>query len=221
MKTVIFDFNGTLYFDQDLNIEAWKVICEEIIGHSNDFIEQIEQILATKDDTNIDRFFKRVGKEVDQATLDKYAHKKEELYQTIAKQRNRNQLAPGAKELLDYLKDNDYNIYMATASIKYNVDFYLDYCGMSKWISLDHVAYDDGINTNKKDIYLDAIKKSKTNPKDIIAFDDSYGSCQSAIDAGIENIVRINHYNYRQLDSPAIKQEIYDFTELDYQILKK
>ena len=83
------------------------------------------------------------------------------------------------------------------------------------------VAYDDGINTNKKDIYLDAIKKSKTNPKDIIAFDDSYGSCQSAIDAGIENIVRINHYNYRHLDSPAIKQEIYDFTELDYQILKK
>ena len=62
MKTVIFDFNGTLYFDQDLNIEAWKVIYEEIIGHSNDFIEQIEQILATKDDTNIDRFFKRVGK---------------------------------------------------------------------------------------------------------------------------------------------------------------
>lgn len=95
---------------------------------------------------------------MDQATLDKYAHKKEELYQTIAKQRNRNQLATGAKELLDYLKDNDYNIYMATASIKYNVDFYLDYCGMSKWISLDHVAYDDGINTNKKDIYLDAIK---------------------------------------------------------------
>ena len=38
MKTVIFDFNGTLYFDQDLNIEAWKVIYEEIIGHSNDFI---------------------------------------------------------------------------------------------------------------------------------------------------------------------------------------
>ena len=68
---------------------------------------------------------------------------------------------------------------------------------------------------------MDAIKKSKTNPKDIIAFDDSYGSCQSAIDAGIENIVRINHYNYRHLDSPAIKQEIYDFTELDYQILKK
>ena len=154
MKTVIFDFNGTLYFDQDLNIEAWKVIYEEIIGHSNDFIEQIEKILATKDDTNINRFFNRVGKQVDQATLDKYAHKKEELYQTLAKQKNRNELASGAKELLDYLKDNNYDIYLATASIQYNVDFYLDYCGMSKWISLDHVAYDDGVNTNKKDIYL-------------------------------------------------------------------
>ena len=98
MKTVIFDFNGTLYFDQDLNIEAWKVIYEEIIGHSDDFIEQIEQILATKDDTNINRFFNRVGKQVDQGTLDDYAHKKEELYQTLAKQKNRNELAPGAKE---------------------------------------------------------------------------------------------------------------------------
>lgn len=221
MKTVIFDFNGTLYFDQDLNIEAWKVIYEEIIGNSNDFIEQIEKILATKDDTNINRFFNMVGKQVDEATLDKYAHKKEELYQTLAKRNNRKQLAPGAKELLDYLKDNGYNIYMATASIKYNVDFYLDYCGISKWIHFDHIAYDDGINTNKKDIYLDAIKRSNTNTKNIIAFDDSYGSCQSAIDAGIENIIRINHYNYKHLDSPAIKQEIYDFNELDYQIFKK
>lgn len=110
MKTVIFDFNGTLYFDEDLNIEAWKVIYEEIIGHSNDFIEQIEQILATKDDTNINRFFNRVGKQVDQAILDKYAHKKEELYQTLAKQKNRNELAPGAEELLDYLKNNTANL---------------------------------------------------------------------------------------------------------------
>ena len=55
-KTIIFDFNGTLYFDQDLNIAAWKEIYYEIKGNINNFDNKIETILATKDDTNIKKF---------------------------------------------------------------------------------------------------------------------------------------------------------------------
>lgn len=220
-KTIIFDFNGTLYFDQDLNIDAWKEIYYEIKGNTDDFDSKIETILATKDDTNIKRFFNEIGKDEKQEVLDAYAHKKEALYQDIAKRNNRKYLAPGAEELLDYLKAQDYQLYMATASIKFNVDFYLNYCGMSKWFDIKHIAYDDGINRNKKEIYLDAINKSNINVDEILAFDDSYGSIQSGIEAGIKNIIRVNHYNYKHHDSSYIKQEINDFNEFDYNILKK
>ena len=221
-KTIIFDFNGTLYFDQDLNIQSWEEIYKEIIGNLDGFKTRIENILATKDDTNIKEFFKIINKHnIDDKTIEMYVHKKEELYQACAKANKRNELATGAKALLDYLKSNGYEMILATASIKYNVDFYMEYCGLATWFNYKHIAYDDGINQNKKEIYLDAIKKANTDPQHILAFDDSYGSIQSAIDAGIKNIIRISHYKYKHHPSNCIIQEIDNFKEFDYSILKK
>ena len=31
-KAVIFDFNGTLFFDSDKHIEAWNICSERLIG---------------------------------------------------------------------------------------------------------------------------------------------------------------------------------------------
>lgn len=220
IDTVIFDFNGTLYFDQDLNRESWKIIYKDILGTEEGFEEQLETILATNDATNIDNFYKSIGKNVPRETLDELSNKKEELYRSLAYKNNRNSLAPGADKLLDYLKINGYKLYLATASIKSNVDFYFDYCGLSKWFDRDNVAYDDGVNKNKCEMYTKMINKSKSDINNILAIDDSSGSVNSAIKAGIKNIIRINHYNYKHVDSEYISQEIYDFNSLDYSIFK-
>ena len=76
IETVIFDFNGTLYFDKDLNEQSWKIIYKEIIGNEDNFNNELETILSKKDDTNIKEFFDRVGKATDKETIDKYALKK-------------------------------------------------------------------------------------------------------------------------------------------------
>lgn len=220
IDTVIFDFNGTLYFDQDLNRDSWKIIYKDILGTEDGFEAQLETILATNDATNIDNFYKSIGKNVPRETLDELSNKKEELYRSLAYKNNRNTLAPGADKLLDYLKDNNYKLYLATASIKSNVDFYFDYCGLSKWIDRNNVAYDDGINKNKYEMYKKMIDLSNSDINNILVFDDSSGSVSSALKAGIKHLVRINHYNYKHVDSEYITQEIYDFTGLDYSIFK-
>lgn len=221
IETVIFDFNGTLYFDKDLNEQSWKIIYKEIIGNEDNFNNELETILSKKDDTNIKEFFDRVGKATDKETIDKYALKKEALYQELAKSRNRNKLANGAFELLEYLNENKIKMILASASIKYNIDFYLNYCGLNKWFDYSRIAYDDGINKNKKEIYLKAIELSNTNKENILAFDDSSGSINSGIEAGIRKIIRINPHGYKKVDSPYILDELMDFKNLDYSIFKK
>lgn len=221
IETVIFDFNGTLYFDKDLNEQSWKIIYKEIIGNDENFTNELEKILSKKDDTNIKEFFDRVGKIVDKEIIDKYALKKETLYQELAKSQNRNKLAEGAYELLGYLNQNNIKMVLASASIKYNVDFYLNYCGLNKWFDYSKIAYDDGINKNKKEIYLKAIELSETNIENILTFDDSSGSINSGIDAGIKKIIRINPHGYKKVDSPYILEELIDFKNLDYSIFKK
>ncbi len=221
IQTVIFDFNGTLYFDKDLNEESWKVIYKEIIGNIDNFDNEIETILSKKDDTNIKEFFNRINKKVSQEEIDKYALKKETIYQELAKRKNRKELAPGAIKLLDYLNNQGIKIILASASIKYNIDFYLDYCGLNKWFSYNTIAYDDGINKNKEEIYKKAIEISNTNLNNILAFDDSSGSVKSGLNAGIKKMIRINPCNYKKVDSPYILYELKDFENLDYSIFKK
>ncbi len=221
IETVIFDFNGTLYFDKDFNEESWKIIYKEIIGNVNNFDNELETILSKKDDTNIKEFFDRVNKKVDEKIISNYALKKESLYQELAKKQNRNKLADGAYELLEYLDKNNIKMILASASIKYNVDFYLDYCGLNKWFDYSRIAYDDGINKNKKEIYLKAIELAKTDIANILAFDDSSGSINSGIEAGIKKIIRINPHGYKKVDSPYILDELMDFKKLDYSIFKK
>ena len=221
IETVIFDFNGTLYFDKDLNEQSWKIIYKEIIGNEDNFNNELETILSKKDDTNIKELFDRVGKAVDKETIDKYALKKETLYQELAKKQNRNELADGAYELLEYLNENKIKMILASASIKYNIDFYLNYCGLNKWFDYSRIAYDDGINKNKKEIYLKAIELSNTNIENILAFDDSSGSINSGIKAGIKKVIRINPHGYKKVDSHYILDELTDFKNLDYSIFKK
>ncbi len=221
IETVIFDFNGTLYFDKDLNEESWKIIYKEIIGNADNFDNELETILSKKDDTNIEEFFNRINKKVSQEEIDKYALKKETIYQELAKTKNRKELAPGASKLLDYLKNNEIKLILASASIKYNIDFYLDYCGLNKWFDYSRIAYDDGINKNKKEIYLKAIELAKTDIANILAFDDSSGSINSGIEAGIKKIIRINPHGYKKVDSPYILDELMDLKKIDYSIFKK
>lgn len=221
IDTVIFDFNGTLYSDKDLNEESWHLIYKEILGNDDNFSNELENILSTKTDSNIDDFFKRRGIDASRELLDEYSLKKESIYQDLAKKGNRNKLAPGADKLLDYLVANNIKVILATASIKYNVDFYLNYVGLNKWFDYSNIAYDDGINKNKKEMYLKAIDIASTDINNILAFDDTYNSIKAGIDAGIKKVIRINPCNYKHLDSPYVLYEVEDFKNLDYSIFKK
>ena len=220
MKAVLFDFNGTLFFDADINYIAWKQTIDELSNSTIDFDEIYKEYKSVRNFLFIEKVFEMLGLPRDEEKIMYWAKRKEtKYYHNYCKEHNRNKLAPGAEELLKYLKNNNIPINLCTASLKENVDFYFTYLGLDKWFDINLIAYDDGSFHDKTEMYRECAKRINVELEDCLVFEDSAKSIKEAIKAGCKSIVAIKKEDTPSL--PEIRQVINDFTELDYSIFKK
>ena len=217
MRPIIFDFNGTLFFDADINEWAWRQTINEVSGGTIDFDEVYKEFKSTRNYTFLKHIFKTLGYPLEEDKINYWAKRKEtEYYHRFCRKNNRKDLAPGAAEFLDYLKENNVPFNLCTASIKENVDLYFDFIGLGRWFDREKIAYDDGTFENKVSMYKAAAERIGTDIKECTVIEDSLKSISEAAKAGCEHIVSIKSYD------PEIKeiiQVINDFTELDHGIL--
>ena len=102
-----------------------------------------------------------IGKQPTPEMVEKYGQEKEALYRKMSLEDKDNfHLAEGVEEFLDFLKENDVPMTIATMSDKLNVDFYIEHFHLEKWFDLDKIVYSDGIIPGKPapDIYQIAAK---------------------------------------------------------------
>ena len=102
-------------------------------------------------------------------------------------------LVPFAADFLDYLKDNNIPMTIATMSDKDNVDFYIEEFNLEKWFSIDKIVYDD-VNINGKpapDIYEKAAANLGLAPQDCVVVEDALSGIESAYNAKIGKVVAI------------------------------
>ena len=217
MRPIIFDFNGTLFFDADINEWAWRQTINEISKGKIDFDEVYKEFKSTRNFVFLTHVFKMLGLPLEEDKINYWAKRKEtEYYHRFCKENNRRELSPGAEDLFVYLKENNVPYNLCTASIKENVDLYFDFIGLNKWFDREKIAYDDGSFENKVSMYKAAAERINTNIEDCTVFEDSLKSISEAAKAGCKHIVAIKNYD------PEIKeivQVIKDFTELDRSIL--
>ena len=213
MKTVIFDFNGTLFIDHDINEIAWKKMLNEITEGKLDVDNFYAQYKSVHNYLCIKNAFEAVNNPQSDDVINALARKKETYYQNYCVEHKRNRLNAGAEELLDYLKQNNVRFGLCTSSIIENVEFYYNYIGIGRWFDMKYTVYDDGNYSDKIQMYKDCAKKLGTDIKDVVVFEDSPKSIKEAIAAGCENVVAIKRNDTPSL--PQIKQIISNFTELD------
>ncbi len=145
MKGIIFDFNGTLYLDHDINYRGWQLTIDEITEKKYDFEKLYNEIgKGIPNNQFIGRVLDLCGKENTREIRDFYSRQKEENYQRIGIEENRTRLIAGAEDFLNECLVNNIPLNMATASIDFNVNFYFQYFGLQRWFSRQLVAYDDG-----------------------------------------------------------------------------
>lgn len=217
-KGVIFDFNGTLFWDSVQQEYAWRKFAKEIIHREISDLEFKKYIHGRSNDFIFEYLF---GKPIPQDELHELSEQKEKLYRELCIEQLPFQLAPGATELLDNLKTKNIPRVIATASGKTNVDFYIQYLGLGKWFESNRIIYNDGSICGKPapDIYIKAAQAINVLPENCIVFEDAISGIQAASSAGIGKIIAVvpkdNQDNFKNMN------EVHDVISNYYEFLTK
>ncbi|MCM1265676.1 MAG: HAD family phosphatase [Candidatus Gastranaerophilales bacterium] len=222
MKGIIFDFNGTLFWDSQLHYDAWRKY-SKILRGTEFSEEEMRKYMFGR--TNKDIIQYCIGKEPSDKMVEKYANEKEAMYRQMCLDDPQSfKLADGAIDFLNFLKENHIPMTIATMSEWQNVEFYINEFNLAQWFDLDKIVYSNGKIAGKPapDIYQIAAKNLNLAPKDCIVIEDALSGIQSAKDAGIGKIIAIasleSHSLYEPLD--YLYQIIDNFDEIDKTIFE-
>ena len=195
-KGVIFDFNGTLFFDNPKHIMAWSKISLDIRGHGISEEELHEHINGVPNNKVVEYMFD--GK-CSLEQMEKYSELKEQYYREFCKQDEESfHLVKGAEEFFDYLKEKEIPFTIASASIKPNIDFFVESFHLDRWIDPNLIVYDDGSYENKVAMFKKAADNIAVDITQTLIIEDSMSGILNAYKAGCEQIVVMDSANKKE-----------------------
>ncbi len=221
-KGIIFDFNGTLFFDSEKHLEAWREFSKRLRDHAFTDEEMRDYMFGR---TNEDIIAYLIGRKPDSEIVEKLGKEKEAVYREMCRKDYKNTvLAPGAEKFLEYLKENNIPRTIATMSDKDNVDFYIEEFKLAKWFDIEKIVYADGTIPGKPapDIYLKAAEAIGLKPEECIVVEDAVSGIEAAKRAGSGKIIAIASMESENLYKkiPAVSQIIKNFDEIDRNIFE-
>lgn len=178
-KAVIFDMDGVIFDSERCVIECWKVIAKKY-DISN--IEPVlMQCLGVTYEEGKKIFLKYYGESF---PYDERKKERSDLYHERY-DNGRLPLKTGIRELLIYLKENDYKVGVASSTREAIVSKQLIDAGLIRYF--DNLTCGDMLEKSKPepDIYLMACEKLGVKPEEAIAIEDSYNGIRSAYRAGV------------------------------------
>ncbi len=217
IRGIIFDFNGTLFFDSDKHEKAWKVFSKEIRSYpfSND--ETLKNVYGRTNRAILEYLLQN---EISDELYNKYVTKKEAYYRQCCLQDPQNlKLVDGAIELFDFLIKNKIKINIATASEIINLKFFDEQFNLEQWFDFEKIVYDDDVIKGKPapDMFLKAAERIGLKPSECIVFEDSESGIAAAKNAGINKIIIVDPKaekgNFHQ--HPDVEMVIPDFTQFN------
>lgn len=219
-KGIIFDYNGTLFFDSKKHYDAWKLFSKQLRGYEFSDDEMRNHMFGR---TNEDIISYAIGKKPDRELCQKLAKEKESLYrQMCLKDRENFHFAPYATDFLDFLCKKNIPHTIATMSEKDNVDFYIKEMNLPKWFDVSKIVYDDGTIPGKPapDIYLKAAKNLNLLPEQCIVVEDAVSGIKAAKNAGIGYIVAIASLESKELykNMSEVNEIISDYSQFNREL---
>lgn len=191
-KAILFDFNGTLFFDSQLHEKAWAYTIEKICGRKITR-EEIENHIHGRHNKAIVEYF--CNGFIANNDFDSIASQKEELYRKLCVETEGFlKLAPGAVELLDLLIKNEIQINIATAADYGNVSFYIEKLNLSRWFDTSKIVFDNGTLPPKPNpqIYVQAAANINQSLANCIIVEDSLPGLNAGLNAGADEVIFIS-----------------------------
>ena len=204
IKGVIFDFNGTLFWDTALHNLAWDTFLEKHGIYLSD--REKNEIIHGKNNKDILNLL--FNNQLLQSEIADLSLEKEMIYQKLCIETEM-KLAPGADEFLTYLTLIKIPFTIATASEPYNVDFYFEQLNLRSFFDRSKVVCNDGTIMSKPhpQIFQKEMEILGTAPSETLVFEDSFSGILAAENAGVAGIIIADSDNN-------------DYSRWDYQIIK-
>ena len=207
---VIFDFNGTLFWDSEYQESSW----DEYLKTHNIKLTKSQKKEYIHGRNGKDTFEILFNRKLNNLEVHQLVEEKEILYREECL-KHKMELAPGAKSLLEYLKNKEIPMAIATASGKTNIDFFIEKFNLLAYFELDHIIYNDGSTKGKPnpDLFEKAIQRLGIKKENSIIFEDSYSGIQAAINCKVSTviIVKSTEEEYKSFDLTTISH----FSEFD------
>lgn len=211
MFAVLLDFNGTMFFDSSLHLEAWAKIYQELYPQC-----------SAPPDTKLfcgprnDEILKNMAPWLTAEQRELYSEKKEELYRLACMSNPEiTHLANGSEAFLRLLQEKGVPFGLASASIKANIDFFFDIFGLDRWFDKDDVVYDDGTYPNKGAMHLEAARRLGVDFADCMIIEDSLSSIRQARQNGAGCIIAIGETASASELQGLAHHVMADFTEFN------
>ncbi|MBN1949599.1 MAG: HAD family phosphatase [Bacteroidales bacterium] len=216
ISAVIFDFNGTLFFDTEFHNQAWKSFSGKYAKTLG--IRELEyHVHGCTNKEILEYIFKR---DLSSEEIISYSLEKEAQYREICTQNpDKCVLTPGAEYFLDRLTNLGIPRIIATASNAENVAFFIRMFDLGRWFDTGQIVYDTGEFRGKPfpDMFLAAANRLGLPMSECLVVEDSIGGVHAAKNAGAARIVAVSNDDkpgkFSQLS--FIDQIITDFRQLE------
>ena len=191
LQAALFDFNGTMLFDEKFQEKSWISFLSDKIGRSVSDEEFKNFVHGRNADVTLAYFLNRSVSRDETIILEE---EKEKIYRKLCISSPKEfKLADGLPEFLDLLKTKGIPVTIATASGYNNVRFFFEKLALDRWFDFDRIVYNDGTIPGKPepDIYLKVAEKLSTDISDCVVFEDAKSGIESARNAGAGKIIGI------------------------------
>ena len=215
IQGILFDFNGTLFFDSRAHIQIFIDYFNEW-GMEDQGAEFVVSHIFGKDNATILRQF--VNPNATDEDCDAFSFEKEERYrQFCLAHPEMLHLNEGVPQMLDYLKEQGIPYALATGSELDNMNFFRKHLGLGRWFTDENTVYIDGTFRGKPepDIYLLAAGKIGVAPENCLVFEDGTSGILAATRAGVRNIVAVHEKNLPSpvKDGISVCETLHGFTK--------
>ena len=209
-RGLIFDFNGVLLWDDQIQRDSWRAFAWRLCQRQLSDDEIDIHVHGRNGQYTLEYL---LGEPIDFQKSTVLTEQKEAIYRELYLNSDGDfKLSPGAAELLDDLVKQEIPITIATASGGKNVDFFVEYLNLEKWFEIGKIVFDDGKTQGKPapDLYISAAKKLRLPPQACVVIEDSRSGIQAAQAAGAGWLVALGpvetHQNLAKL--PGVNRVI-------------
>lgn len=220
LKGIVFDFNGTLFFDSHYHNQVWKQLAKELRGTELSDEEMNGHIHGKNNEKIIDYITDHTLTKEENLKISK---RKEQMYRELCMVNvSTTVLAPGVLSLFQELKDHHIPFTIASASIKENIDFYISQFGLDQWMDPNTITYDDGSYEDKVKMFAQAAHNIGCSISECLVFEDSASGIRFAHEVGAKGIIAIDSIKERDRYTafPYLLGIYDDFTPITYTMIK-